>query len=347
MIDPCILRRCCLTHKIFLFFSSETAKAREARLARAIKIGTLRPAIVLYDEPHPLGDDIGTIQTADLARRPDMLVIMGTSLKVHGFKKLVKEFARAVHETAPSGVSTAVPNRTPIGKSTAKSHAGKVVFVNKTPPGTEWEGIIDYWVEAESDRWVEKVLEDWKKMIPGDWEVQQKLDGVATGSGAGGFKVMKDLNGAVKEKSKGKRKENIPPDVLAIALSTPLPPSPPASPSKRRTAICHYSDDEDESSPSKKRAPSSRSHRDDSDDADDLPGMLFGNATNNARAAKGDDSDNVFLVPSQGKERARPKSRTAKSAPARSRSVSRSKAATKSKLEVVVRSRKPAASKVR
>ena len=338
--------------KTFFFFSfaPKIAKAREARSARAIKIGTLRPAIVLYDEPHPLGDDIGTIQTADLGRRPDMLVIMGTSLKVHGFKKLVKEFARAVHETAPSGVSTAAPNRTPIGKTAAKNHAGKVIFVNKTPPGAEWDGIIDYWVEGESDRWVEKVLEDWKKMVPGDWEVQQKLDAVATGSVAGGFKVMKELNGAAKEKSKGKRKENIPPDNLALAISTPLPPSPPASPTKRRTAICHYSDDEDESSPSKKRAPSSHSYRGEDHDVDGLPGLLFGNATNNARVAKGSESQDVFLAQEAKEGRARPKTRTVKSAaPAKTRSASRSKAtvATKSKLEVVVQSRKSSASKVR
>ncbi|KIP10103.1 hypothetical protein PHLGIDRAFT_101690 [Phlebiopsis gigantea 11061_1 CR5-6] len=316
------------------------SKAREARLARAIKIGTLRPAIVLYDEPHPLGDDIGTIQTADLARRPDMLVIMGTSLKVHGFKKLVKEFARAVHETAPSATS-------------AKSHAGKVIFVNKTPPGAEWEGIIDYWVEGESDTWVEKVLDDWKKMVPGDWEVQQKLNAVASGSGTGGLKVMKDLNGVVREKGKGKRKENIAPTdfALQVALSTPLPPSPPPSPSKRRTATCHYSDDEDESSPSKKRVPSSRSRRQDDDqDADELPGVLFGNATNNARASNTHDKDDVFLGSSKEKGRTRPKTRTARSAPTKARSTSRSgtaKSATKSQVDVVVAGKKRNTSRVR
>ena len=327
--------------------TSLTAKAREARLARAIKVGTLRPAIVLYDEAHPLGDDIGAIQTADLARRPDMLVIMGTSLKVHGFKKLVKEFARAVHETAPSGAP--VLNRTPVGKSSAKSHAGKVVFVNKTPPGAEWEGIIDYWVEGESDTWVEKVLDDWKKMVPGDWEVQQKLNAVASGSGAGGLKVMKDLNGVVREKGKGKRKENIAPNDLAIAIATPLPPSPPPSPSKRRTAICHYSDDEGESSPSKKRAPSSRSRRaDDDQGAEGLPGVLFGNATNNARATNTHDEDDVF-GPSKEKERARPKSRTARLAPTKTRSASRSKTAKstiKSQVEVGAAGKKRTASRV-
>ncbi|KDQ50080.1 hypothetical protein JAAARDRAFT_200323 [Jaapia argillacea MUCL 33604] len=78
------------------------SQARLVRLARPLRLGTLRPAIVLYDEPHPLGDEIGTIQTTDLNRTPDLLLIMGTSLKVRGFKKLVKEFAKAVHSRPSS-----------------------------------------------------------------------------------------------------------------------------------------------------------------------------------------------------------------------------------------------------
>lgn len=300
---------------------------------------------MLYDEPHPLGDDIGTIQTADLGRKPDMLIIMGTSLKVHGFKKLVKEFARSVHQSAPTGVSTAVPNRTPIGKTTAKSHAGKVIFVNKTPPGAEWEGIIDYWVQGESDRWVEKVVEDWKKMLPADWEVQKTLDEVPAEKG--GFQVMKQLNGATgKGKGKGKRKENIPPDDISLAMSTPLPPSPPASPSKRRTAMCHYAqDDEGDCQPSKKRAQSRL--RGGEEDLDDLPGMLFTEASG-SRIGKAGGVEDGFLAP----ERSRPKSRagakggaTGKSVStvAKARSVSRSKATkstAKSKLGAVAPSRR-------
>ena len=178
------------------------AEERQARSARALKVGTLRPAIVLYDEPHPLGDDIGSIQTSDLARRPDMLIIMGTSLKVHGFKKLVKEFAKAVHESsAPCSSSTMTfsPIKTPNNR-TFKNWAGKVVFVNKTPPGSEWEGVIDYHVQGESDRWVEKVLEDWKKMRPADWEVQKTLDEMESGS----VKVMKEVTNIANAKAKGK-----------------------------------------------------------------------------------------------------------------------------------------------
>jgi NAD-dependent histone deacetylase SIR2 len=161
-----------------------SAALRVARAARPLKIGTLRPAIVLYDEPHPLGDDIGMIQTADMARKPDMLIIMGTSLKVHGLKKLVKEFAKVVHTSAPPPCSP--PKKT-------KSRAGKVIFVNRTPPGGEWSDIIDYHIQGDTDAWVKRVLEDWKKMRPADWEVQTSLlaaDGDI--SIEGGFKVVKE-----------------------------------------------------------------------------------------------------------------------------------------------------------
>jgi NAD+-dependent protein deacetylase SIR2 len=143
----------------------------------------LRPAIVLYDEAHPLGDDIGTIQAFDVSRKPDMLIIMGTSLKVHGLRKLVKEFAKAVHASAPPDpLST---------KAHAKNWVGKVVFVNKTPPGSEWNGIIDYHVEGETDAWAHKVEEEWRKLRPSDWEVQQTLDDADSGA----FKAMKEAVG--------------------------------------------------------------------------------------------------------------------------------------------------------
>ena len=122
---------------------------------------------MLYDEVHPLGEDIGLIQTQDIARKPDMLIIMGTSLKVHGLKKLVKDFAKAVHASKTSVTGTS---------RSAKNWQGKVIFVNKTPPGSEWEDVIDYHVSGETDSWVQNVLEDWKKMRPSDWEVQQTLD---------------------------------------------------------------------------------------------------------------------------------------------------------------------------
>lgn len=140
-----------------LMTMTRPAQARVARSARALRIGTLRPAIVLYDEPHPLGDEIGQIQAADVRKGPDLLIVMGTSLKVHGLKKLVKEFAKVTHARKSP--------RTP----------GLVIFVNKTPPGSEWDGVIDYHVEGDADSWTEKVVTDWKKHKPADWEHQTTL----------------------------------------------------------------------------------------------------------------------------------------------------------------------------
>ena len=136
------------------------AKARVESSRRALKVGSLRPAIVLYDEPHPQGDFIGAIQSSDLCKRPDLLIIMGTSLKVYGLKKLVKDFAKAVHSS---------PAKNGLG-------GGKVIFVNITePPGSEWNDVIDYHVQGTTDAWVSKVDLDWHRIRPADWEIQTTL----------------------------------------------------------------------------------------------------------------------------------------------------------------------------
>ncbi|KAF7311104.1 HST3 protein [Mycena chlorophos] len=256
------------------------AEARATRCARPIKVGTLRPAIVLYDEPHPLGDEIGLIETADLTRKPDMLIIMGTSLKVHGLKKLVKEFAKAVHSQAPD---------TPV-KGGKKAHMGKVVFVNRTPPSSEWSGIIDYHVEGTTDEWVGRVIKEWKAQRPADWEVQKTL--VATESGDVSMSSPLNFKVVATTKSKGKKvepkkkphnEENVPPvhestdmvlstpDVataLAKSSSTTYFTQPPLSPSKRRQTNSHYTP---ESSPSKRRTMSPMKGLEDG-----ARGLLFG-----------------------------------------------------------------------
>lgn len=124
---------------------------------------------------------------------------MGTSLKVHGLKKLVKEFAKAVHRrSAHTAANSTQSGRT---KSEARlsnlvdGNVGKVIFVNKTPPAGEWGGIIDYHIEGTTDEWAERILLDWKKMRPTDWEVQTTLaDANGRGRSAkvrGSFKAVR------------------------------------------------------------------------------------------------------------------------------------------------------------
>ncbi|KAL6412097.1 NAD-dependent histone deacetylase HST3 [Ilyonectria robusta] len=122
--------------------------AREEKGKRALGVGKLRPDIVLYGEEHPNSHLISPIVTHDLALNPDLLLILGTSLRVHGLKVMVREFAKAVH-----------------------TRGGKVVFVNFTkPPESSWGDVIDYWIEWDCDAWVadlqDKVPKLWQEPEP-------------------------------------------------------------------------------------------------------------------------------------------------------------------------------------
>ncbi|VVT44030.1 uncharacterized protein SAPINGB_P000267 [Magnusiomyces paraingens] len=64
---------------------------------RSQGVGTLRPKIVLYNEPNPDAEAIGQITEQDLLKKPDALVVVGTSLKIPGVRRMVREMSQAVH----------------------------------------------------------------------------------------------------------------------------------------------------------------------------------------------------------------------------------------------------------
>ncbi|KAL3417792.1 hst3 protein [Phlyctema vagabunda] len=111
--------------------------SRTGRGRRSLTVGRLRPDIVLYGEEHPSAHLISPLITHDLSLGPDVLLILGTSLRVHGLKVMVREFAKSVH-----------------------NKGGKVVFVNNTKPSESvWGDVIDYWVEWDCDAWVSDLME--------------------------------------------------------------------------------------------------------------------------------------------------------------------------------------------
>lgn len=63
---------------------------------RSKGIGKLRPRVVLYNEVHPEGDLIGEIAASDLKKKPDCLIIVGTSLQIPGVKSLCKQLVQAI-----------------------------------------------------------------------------------------------------------------------------------------------------------------------------------------------------------------------------------------------------------
>ena len=57
-------------------------------------VGRIRPRIVLYNESNPDEEAIGNVSMADLRNRPDAVLVVGTSLKIPGVRRLVKEFCQ-------------------------------------------------------------------------------------------------------------------------------------------------------------------------------------------------------------------------------------------------------------
>ncbi|KAG8165124.1 hypothetical protein KVR01_005399 [Diaporthe batatas] len=62
---------------------------------RSHGIGRLRPRMVLYNEYNPDEDAIGKVSQADLRRIPDAVIVVGTSLKVPGVRRIVRELCLA------------------------------------------------------------------------------------------------------------------------------------------------------------------------------------------------------------------------------------------------------------
>lgn len=112
-------------------------------------IGMLRPDIVLYGEHHPQSEILSQGLNVDLRSRPDLLIIMGTSLKVDGVKKLVKSLSQSIHDKN-----------------------GKVIFINKTSLSKQWDNYIDYEILCDCDDFIHIL----KKEIPDLFLTQEQLD---------------------------------------------------------------------------------------------------------------------------------------------------------------------------
>ena len=114
---------------------TESSEKRQSTGKRGLSVGTLRPNIVLYGESNPADHIIGPLVPFDIASSPEVLLIMGTSLKVHGLKKVIRDFAKAIH---------------------SRKDKGRVIFVNRESPAESiWDGIIDDYVSMDCDDWVQ------------------------------------------------------------------------------------------------------------------------------------------------------------------------------------------------
>ncbi|KAL8723809.1 MAG: hypothetical protein Q9181_007180 [Wetmoreana brouardii] len=98
---------------------------------RSHGIGRLRPRIVLYNEHNPDDEAIGTVVSSDLRARPDAVIVVGTSMKIPGVRRIVREMCGVVRSR----------------------RGGIAVWVNHDPPpiGKEFEDCWDLVVRGSSD----------------------------------------------------------------------------------------------------------------------------------------------------------------------------------------------------
>lgn len=128
----------------------------------------MRPSIVLYNEDHREGERVGDMVKRDLTggktkrAPPDLLLVAGTSLRVPGTKRIVKEFSKA----ARSGVSGGNGNGNTNGESRSSTPSGgdddrpiRTIYLNLDfpMPAREWESTFDVWVQGDVQEFVERV----------------------------------------------------------------------------------------------------------------------------------------------------------------------------------------------
>ncbi|MCJ1360468.1 MAG: hypothetical protein MMC33_010473 [Icmadophila ericetorum] len=81
----------------------QRSQARTFQGKRSLKVGRLRPNVLLYGEPHP--DDKEILETAehDLRICPELVLIVGTKLAIPGARSIAADFCRATRSVG--GVS--------------------------------------------------------------------------------------------------------------------------------------------------------------------------------------------------------------------------------------------------
>ncbi|KAL3952803.1 hypothetical protein ACCO45_012746 [Purpureocillium lilacinum] len=108
-----------------------SCQARVSAGKRRSHIGHLLPDIVLLNGQHRDGEAIGSIITKDVAAPPDFLLVLGTSLRVHGPKRLASRLAEAV-----------------------SGRHGTVVYVDLSETCL-WSKRVDFHVHMPCDEWVQ------------------------------------------------------------------------------------------------------------------------------------------------------------------------------------------------
>lgn len=170
---------------------------------RSHGIGRLRPRMVLYNEHNPDDEAIGAVTREDLRKRPDAVIVVGTTLKVPGVRRIVREMCKSVKDR----------------------RGGVAIWINNDPEpvGKEFEDCWDIVVRGGCDK-VAKLANmrqwnelDYKEVSDEEAEVAKTKQGnVQVHQSAGIKPAHVDTN-----------------PLLGGRLNESFPPPPPMTPSHR------------------------------------------------------------------------------------------------------------------
>ncbi|KAF9266476.1 DHS-like NAD/FAD-binding domain-containing protein [Marasmius fiardii PR-910] len=256
---------------------------------RARGVGKLRPSVVLYNEAHKDGEGVGEVVRRDLVGSSkgkgrsgaDLLLVVGTSLRVPGTKRMVREFAKAVHSrgSGSSGGKESGNSSHPGSSSTSPApgkedvevhHPMKAIYLNLDfpVPTREWEGVFDVWLQGDAQKFGETLQEEIRKETMAKEVTNNKKKKKAMESGAeAGVSSSSDLG----SKSSAKKRKVHGDDSLAMVkrkkmqVEVVIPPFVPhptpqtVTKKKRSRTATGHTDERDISSHNDHSAP--KTHR--------------------------------------------------------------------------------------
>ncbi|PLW44108.1 hypothetical protein PCANC_13785 [Puccinia coronata f. sp. avenae] len=127
-------------------------------------VGLLKSGVVLYGEEHNAGDRVGAVTSRDLmrGRRPDLLIVAGTSLKVPGTKRLVKELSKVIKPPSKSSSDSGNEEEEEESSSSKKPAPIHTIFLNNEFPAPcgIWKDTFDVWVKGNVDQFIRLVDEE-------------------------------------------------------------------------------------------------------------------------------------------------------------------------------------------
>lgn len=164
----------------------ETQEERLAANQRARSVGVLRASVLLYNEPSKHDTAIGEIVEKDVLGvrkddRPDLLIVAGTTLKIPGVIKIVKQLSNALRMNYPDEHTRAKNRQRAANRKrkrkmrdegllppeasdeeetetedeaedepfTVDNFPIRTILLNRDAPGKAWEDTFDVWVQGD------------------------------------------------------------------------------------------------------------------------------------------------------------------------------------------------------